>query len=252
MSIGRWKNVDMKAHNREQIDRFWAHQLGIDSSLAGNPGIFCSVQHLYSGVQLFTNGERLIIASPPARVEFIQEAIANVSPEEAFSVAWLQRVFADDAERIIGPAEVNYADETSFRSEQSLAGRALLASESAAYRGLVAALDPKESEDSGVSADAFPAFPAFGAFSDDILCSVASYKVWEPSIAHIYVATHPNYRRRGFATAAVQALAAEALDCGWILQWRALARNKNSLSLARALGFNYYCSTIYVRLRNPL
>jgi len=36
-----------------------------------------------------------------------------------------------------------------------------------------------------------------------------------------------------------------------ILQWRALAWNKNSLSLARDLGFNYYCSTLYVRLRNP-
>ena len=238
----------MKAHSWEQLDRFWSHELGIDSSLASTPRICCTVQRLYSGVQLFANGERLVIASPPAKAELIQNAIVDISPEEAFSVEWLQRVFANDAERILGPAEVNYADETSFRSEPSHRGRALLTSESDAYRVLVDALDPKEVEDSGVSSDAFP---AFGAFSDDILCSVASYEIWKPSIAHIRVATHPNYRRRGFATAAVQALAASALDCGLILQWRAVAWNKNSLSLARDLGFNYYCSTLYVRLRNP-
>ena len=157
----------MKAHSREQLDRFWAHELGIVSSLASTPRICCTVQNLYSGVQLFANDERLIVASPPAWAELIQNAIVDVSPEKAFSVEWLQRVFANDAERILGPAEVNYADETSFRSEPNHRGRALLASESDAYRVLVAALDPKEVEDSGVSSDAFP---AFGAFYDDILC----------------------------------------------------------------------------------
>jgi len=239
----------MKAHSLEQLDRFWAHELGIDSSLASTPRICCTAQRLYSGVQLFSNGERLVIASPPDKVEFIQNAIVDIPPEEVFSVEWLQRVFANDAERILGPAEVNYADESSFRSEPSHSGRALLASESDAYRALVDALDPREVEENGFSSDAFP---AFGAFSDDILCSVANYKVWKPSIAHISVATHPNYRRRGFANAAVQALAAAAFDCGLILQWRAVAWNKNSLSLARDLGFNYYCSTLFVRLRSAL
>src|SRR5262245_19763590 len=130
----------MKAHNREQIDQFWADELGLGSSIAITPHICCTVQHLYSGVRLYSSGERLIIASPPARAEFIQEAVANVSPAEAFSVDWLQRIFADEAEKILGPAEVNYADETNFRSEQGTGGRALSASDSAAYRALVAAL----------------------------------------------------------------------------------------------------------------
>jgi GNAT superfamily N-acetyltransferase len=237
----------MKAHSREQLDRFWTDKLGIDSSLASMPRICCTVQHLYSGVQLFANSERLVIASPPDKAEQIQNAIIDVSPEEAFSVEWLQRIFAEDAEKIIGPAEVTYADETSFRSETSRRGRALVTSDSDTYRELVAALDPKEIEESGVT---IPTFPAFGAFSDDILCSVASYEVWKPSIAHIRVATHPNYRRRGFAKEAVQALATEAFDYGLILQWRAVAWNENSLSLARDLGFSHYCSTLYVRLRN--
>ncbi|MBO0800137.1 MAG: GNAT family N-acetyltransferase, partial [Blastocatellia bacterium] len=224
---------------------------------ASIPRIFCTVQHHYSGVRLFANGERLIIASPPARAELIKEATVGVIPEEAFSVDWLQRVFADDAEKILGPAEVCYADEASFRTEPNHNGRALLAKDYDAYRALVESLDPKEVEESGVrfpdSRCQFPdAFSAFGVFSDDILCSVASYEVWEPSIAHIHIITHPNYRRRGYARAAVQALAAEALDRGLILQWRAVAWNEASLSLAHALGFEYYCSTLYIRLRNPV
>ena len=235
---------DMKAHNWEQIDRYWANELGIESSLADTPNIFCTTQHLYSGVQLFTNGERLVIASPPEKTELIKNAIIGVSPEEVFSVEWLQRIFSE-AEKIVGPAVVNYADETNFLSEPSNCGRALSASDSDAYRELVAALDPKV-EDIGITSNEFP---AFGAFSDDILCSVASYEVWKPCIAHIRIATHPSYRRRGFAKAAAQALAVEALGNGMILQWRALAWNSNSLSLARDLGFERYCSTIYVRLR---
>src|SRR5262245_20557109 len=151
----------MKIHSREQLNRFWADRLGIDSSLARTPSICCTVQHLYSGVQLFANSERVVIASPPAKAELIQKAIIDLSPEEVFSVEWLQRILANDAGRIIGPAEVHYADETSFRSEQSHGGRALLATDSVAYRGLVAALDPKEVEYSGVSSEVFPALEVF-------------------------------------------------------------------------------------------
>ena len=93
------------------------------------------------------------------------------------------------------------------------------------------------------------AFPAFGAFSADVLCAAASYTVWEPSIAHIIVATHPDHRRKGFASAAIGALAADAFARGLILQYRAVAWNTSSLALAHALGFSHYCSTLYVRLR---
>lgn len=86
-------------------------------------------------------------------------------------------------------------------------------------------------------------------FSGDSLCAVASYELWLPSIAHISVATHPDHRRRGFAQAAIQALATAAFARGLILQWRAVAWNTHSLALAQSLGFAYYGATLYVRLR---
>jgi predicted GNAT family acetyltransferase len=118
--------------------------------------------------------------------------------------------------------------------------------DSDAYRALISDLSQTESAESGAAAGQFP---AFGSFCDDVLCAVASYEVWQSSIAHIRVATHPQYRRGGFARAAVQALACDAFERGLILQWRAVAWNTNSLTLAAALGFEHYATTIFVRLK---
>lgn len=238
---------DMRDESQQVIERFWTTELGAESGfLAVIPQVCCTAQHLYSGVQLFRRDNRLIVVAPSDRAEFIQEAIEGFSVDDLFSAEWLQRVFGKDVERILGAAEVNYADDTSFRCNGRQAAQAISSSDSIAYRALASALDSKEIQDSGFSAETFP---AFGAFSKDILCAAASYTVWEPSIAHIIVATHPDYRRRGFASAAISALAADAFDRGLILQWRAISSNKNSLALARHLGFAHYCSTLFVRLR---
>jgi GNAT superfamily N-acetyltransferase len=233
----------MKEETQVAIERFWAQDLGLSSGF-NTQQVCCTIQHLYSGVQMFRRDGRVVIAVPEALHESIQSAICGLSPAELFSVEWLQYVLGRQAERILGPAEVNYADETSFRSGATEDGRALSDLDSEAYRLLYGALDRKEVEESGFSTEAFP---AFGAFSNGILCAVASYTIWKPSIAHIIVATHPEHRRRGFAQMAVRSLAVNALSRGLILQWRTLAWNTNSLSLAYDLGFKHYCSTIYAR-----
>lgn len=238
----------MKGSNEKTVHQFWAYELGLSSGyLTDAPQVSCTVQQLYSGVQIFLKENRVVVATPPGRVEAVQRAVANVSPSRLFSVDYLAQLFGDEVEKIVGPAEVNYADNTTFRPCDGASARTLSSSDSAAYCSFTAALSPDEIADSGFSADAFP---AFGAFDDENLCAVASYVIWKPSIAHIKIASHPKYRRRGFAKQAVTALAADASDRGLILQWRALTGNIASLSLAAALGFGHYCSTIYVRFRS--
>jgi RimJ/RimL family protein N-acetyltransferase len=187
----------------------------------------------------------VIVAGPPGMAGFISDAVQRCSPDAVFSVPWLQSVLGSKAELILGPAELNYADATTFRRAPHESARPLSEADSDGYQALVSALDKAEVADSGATAGKFP---AFGSFSNNVLCGVASYAVWQSSIAHITVATHPRYRRRGFARAAVQALATDALERGLILQWRAVAWNTNSLALAAALGFDHYASTIFVRL----
>jgi GNAT superfamily N-acetyltransferase len=230
----------------QKIERFWAHDLGLDSgNLPEMPGVVCAVQHLYSGMQLFRRGPAVIIASPPAKIDFSRNAVRGRSPDDVFSAQWLQSVLGSQAEAIIGPAELNYADATTFRSAPHESARALSEGDSDACQALVSALDKTELVESGAAAGKFP---AFGSFCDNVLCAVARYEVWQSSIAHIIVATHPQYRRRGFARSAVQSLAADALGRDLILQWRAVAWNANSLALAASLGFEHYASTMFVRL----
>lgn len=235
----------MNDKTRRVADAFWAHDLGAESGFATLP-VSCTVQRLYNGVQIFRRDGAIVIAVPPEKHEHIRDSLSGLSPDELFSVEWLQRVLGPDIEGIRGPAEVFYADETSFRPADTMQARALSQSDLPAYRILEDALDPKDSEDSGFSSGKFP---AFGVFPDDVLCAAASYSVWEPSIAHIIVATHPQHRRRGFAKAAVSALAEDAMGRGLVLQWQTVVWNTNSLALARDLGFEHYCSKIFARCR---
>lgn len=229
------------------VEQFWTAELGADGGfIATAPEVGCAVQRRYAGVQLFRRDRRLIVAVPPDRAELFHQAIQGRSVEEMFSGAWLQAVLGDDVEVILGPAQVNYADKISFCPDDAQAARAMTASDTAAYDLLVAALGAQEIAESGLSAQSLP---AFGVFAQEKLCAVASYSIWQPAIAHIAVASDPNYRRRGFARAAVSALAADAFAHGLILQWRALTSNRHSLALAHGLGFTPYCETLFARLR---
>ena len=73
-------------------------------------------------------------ATPLAKAAFIQSATRSSSADELFSVERLQRVFGSEAETILGPAKINYADSTSFRSERHQSARALTALDSDASR----------------------------------------------------------------------------------------------------------------------
>ena len=238
----------MRDMSQEIVEQFWTDELGAGAGfVATAPQVGCAVQQLYAGVQLFRRDRRLIVAVPPDRVELFQQAIQERSVEEMFASGWLQAVLGDDAETVLGPALVNYSDQLSFRPTTEGSARAMTEADGAAYAALVAALSAEEIAASGLSAQGFP---AFGVFSEDKLCTVASYSIWQPAIAHIVVATHPSYRRRGFARAAVSALAVDAFARGLILQWRALTSNQHSLALARSLGFTPYCETLFARLRD--
>ena len=237
----------MKDNTLQIVERFWAHDLGLDTEGFGQPERLCSVQTLYNGVQMFRRPGKLVVAVPANQQDRLQSAMVGCSVDDIFSASWLKSALGDHATKILGPAEAHYADETTFRSPESSVARALQPEDRVACQRFQAALSPTEAEDSGFNA---AVFPAFGAFSGSTLCAAANYSIWKPSIAHIIVATHPDYRRRGYAKAAIGALAQHAFKRELILQWSAVAWNVNSLALARDLGFEYYCTRIFARLRS--
>jgi GNAT superfamily N-acetyltransferase len=233
--------------NQQEVDRYWAAEMGVTSEFGSiGPGVYCTIQQIYSGLQLFRRHGSIIIASPPHWAEVIAARVSTVASNQVFSVEFVRRFLCPEAEIVIGPADIGYADRSMFRGASTIGCRMLTLDDLPLRRALAAALSSAELEQSGFDP---VESPAFGIVASGVLCACASYQIWQPHIAHITVATHPEFRRRGYAQAAVSALAEQALTQNLILQYRALESNENSLKLGRSLSFQHYCSTIYARLR---
>jgi len=232
--------------NQQIIHQYWATEMGMAPDFAPNAGgVICTAQQIYPGVQFFQREEFLVVAAPPPLVGFITDEVRGVPIRDIFSIPFVESLRIPGARTILGPARVGYADRSTLNPAPVVSGRLLTLADAAICQVLAAVLSPADIEQSGFHAgDA----PAFGVFADNVLCAVASYRIWEPCLAHIIVATHPNYRRRGHGRMVVSGLAQLAFERNMILQYRALASNENSLKLARSLGFQRYCSTIYARL----
>ncbi len=236
----------MTDESRQVVDRYWALEMGCASGFPSRtPGVHGTTQEIYPGVQLFLRDEFLIVAAPPDRAAAIAPRIRELPVAEVFTEGFVWRLLAPDVERILGPAHLHYGDRSNLRAVRHDSCRLLTATDDAICREFMAALSADDLDESGIDPTSAS---AFGAFADGVLCAVASYQVWKPCLAHIGVATHPAHRRRGYGRMVVAALATHALRENLIPQYRALASNGPSLSVARSLGFQRYCSTIYARL----
>lgn len=236
----------MSPFRQQVIDRFWEKEMrappGWDK--AGTTIRFTE-QHLYSGVQLALRKGRLVVAAPSQYVELVQSRFEGHPVEELFTAEAVMRLLAPEAREVIGPAHLSYVDETSYRAAPHDSCRELTADDFGQCEALAASLSAAELEQSGYD---WGRTPAFGAFEGGVLGAAANYEIWNSELAHIIVATHALHRHRGLGSAAVSELVEHALARHLIPQYRALASNEHSLRLARALGFEHYVSTIYVRM----
>jgi GNAT superfamily N-acetyltransferase len=236
----------MTPDHQQVVDSFWATEMAMPPEFRPRPqNVHVTVQHIYPGVQLFQRDDWLVIASPPQLADLITDRTRDLSVHEIFSIDSVARLLSLDAENVIGPAHVGYADASMFRPSPIDSCRILTEDEAGIIPGFAATLSPADLEQTGFDARDTP---TFGAFANGILHAVANYHIWKPRLAHITVATHPLHRRHGHGRAVVSALAAHALAQGLVLQYRAIASNANSLALGHSLGFQKYCSTIYARL----
>jgi GNAT superfamily N-acetyltransferase len=232
---------------QQEIDRFWAEELGSNpEALSTAPTIFCTAQQMYDGVQFFERNRRIVLAAPPKHADRITKSIRSIPRADVFSVEFVERLLSPEVEKILGPTHVAYADASTFLPSTTSDCRLLTPEDASVYAAFREALSPEELEQSGFNTSQEP---AFGRFAEGQLVAAAYYQLWPPCIAHITVATHPQFRRKGHASAVVSALAEYALARNLILQYRALFVNTNSLKLGQSLGFEHYCSTIYARLR---
>jgi ribosomal protein S18 acetylase RimI-like enzyme len=236
----------MTPQNQEIVDQFWEHEMNAARGWhQSGPRVQFTEQHLYSGVQLCQRDGRVVVACPPQHLESVKRRLEGQTAERLFFPESVRRLLMPDVRELVGPAQVGYADESSFLPAPGGVSRTLIPEDDAQHQELASALSVGELAQRGCD---WRQTPAFGVFEDGVLCAVANYEVWYGEIAHITVATHPHYRHRGWGRAVVTELAEHALARNLILQYRVLASNEASLRLGRALGFEFDVTTLYARM----
>lgn len=200
----------------------------------------------YHGVfGLFEVGTGHAVISVPAAMAdslmpLLEPVLSACNPEA------LARALEPVADRVIGPAVIQYASEVKEREASASAQvRLLNADDIEATTRFREAVMPEEWEHGGSDLSQ----PCFGAFVGNALVSLAGYEIWGGAIAHIAVVSRSDHRGLGSGRAVVQQAALHALEAGLLTQYRTLMSNAPSLRIAARLGFEPYAVSLAVRLR---
>lgn len=244
---------DLGSATRATVDAYWAAFFGCPAALL-RPADGVAVPHAelgdYAGVYAMTFGAAPIVSVPPEHLAAVRATVAGWGPDATRVPARLAALLGDRAGTVVGPALVAYADAQTLQpSGGELRVRVLDASDPedvAAVAVLRAASSDADWEHGG---GALGPEPAIGAFEGGALAALATYEAWGGQIAHLAVVAHPDHRGRGYAAAAVRALAGRALAAGLVPQYRTLEANTASVRLGAAAGFVPYAASIAVRLR---
>jgi GNAT superfamily N-acetyltransferase len=230
------------------ITQYWSTDLGCA------PEHFDAAQTLvvahaglddYRGIYCVRHRHSLLISVPPTLLMKIQERAGSLTAPDLNDTGRVLMHLDDGCiERVIGPAAIAYADRATFQPISEGVARLLGPDDRQAVEQLQATCTAIEWEHGGGESDD----PQAGVFVDGTLASLASYRVWGDSLAHLSIVTNPHYRGRGFGTAAISTLAEYALQHGLLLQYQTLQSNTASLRIATTLGFVPWATTLALRL----
>ncbi len=230
------------------IDRYWVSSLGCPPPYLHEDGIHIvplPVADDYWGILVFRRGAAVVVTVPAVLHTALEPALRRIRAADLDDEEAIRAIVEHPIDRIVGPAYLGYADRGTFLPMPDPETRLLQATDVDAVERLRVACSTTDWEHGGSTAGQQP---AVGRFLAGELVALASWEVWDGTIAHIYVVTHPAHRRRGYGKAVVSAIAAEALARGLVPQYRTLERNLPSVGIALALGFRQYATTLAVRL----
>lgn len=203
----------------------------------------------YAGCYLMEFGAAPVISLLPDEVEFYREAVARWRPGVVRMPSVVEVVFGKRVAAMVGPAFVGYCDANQFHPVSCGEVRPLVAGDEEPLETLRAACELRAWEHGG---SAFRPGVMTGVFKDQDLVALASYQLWGERIAHIAVVTHPRFRGRSHATAAVSALTRIVFERHLVPQYRTLETNSASMDIARRLGFIEYVTSLAIRFHPNL
>jgi GNAT superfamily N-acetyltransferase len=230
------------------ISRCWSRQFGWDEGdgplwskparLLSNGGGFKD----YHGVMAMDALSGSVVSVPQVLQSELGPALLESSAPPTENAIRLSPDLISD---IIGPVFIGYAEVVTGVPHHPVQ---LLGTKDTAYlSALEAACDATEWDHGGSVMG--EAAVMCGVFVDGTLASLAGYEVWDSTIAHISVITHPDHRGQGYGHSAVAFLAKHAAWKKLFPQYRTLEANKPSMAIAQSLGFEHFATSVAVRLK---
>ena len=236
----------------QKIDAYWSSALGCRLEDLTTPGLALIARTglgEYHGILLFARGNSLVVSVPPSRMNVLRERFKDLTPADLQSTEKLKSLIQYPVEEIVGPAYLGYVDAGTFQAKPQTGARMLTVDDNTEFEKLREACPPEDWEYGG---SYLGEHALAGQFAPDgSLLAMAGYSVWNHSIAHISVLTHPAHRGFGLGSGVVNSITTHALQQGLIPQYRTLCRNQPSMSIATSLGFRLYAYSTAVRLQRP-
>jgi hypothetical protein len=215
------------------VAAYWAGLLGCTVDDLRAPGLHIGTfRGTYRDAWWLRRQKSHILSVPGDLVERIRGRVGGRRSDDV-DLAYIEHLLAPEVRRIIGPCFLGYADRGSLRTGSLVTARQLGPADVAALRELADSCDQDEWAESGLNVDRPP---IFGCFAGQRLLAAASYEVWGDRIAHMGVLTDLASRRSGHGRIVAACAASHALDCGLVVQWRALESNTASVALGTSLG----------------
>jgi RimJ/RimL family protein N-acetyltransferase len=201
------------------------------------------------GIWILVAGGAPLVSLPSDTLNVLGDLAQSWSVSDVADAAGLHSQLVSvcklPVDKIIGPAFIGYGSLDSLDLRDAQLARQFSSEE--AIGRLQAACQPEEWDHGGSQPHPERTFGVVDPANE--LLALSGYKIWNDSIAHISIVTHPAQRGRSFGRAAVARAAQHALGAGLLPQYRTLRQNSPSMGIAKRLGFIEYGFSVYVRLR---
>ncbi len=228
------------------IDSFWAGYVGFAPELLRTIGT-CVVPFQnpdHKGIHLFRRGNLCLVSTTAERLQEVTDKLSGEPPDRVFDGAYLSQVFAT-VTRVTGPSLIAVCDATDFQPSDALGSRKLLSADDPPLRRLEGASAAQEWEYSALNQEADE---AFGCFVGEKLVAAGRLHDLRGQVLSVGVLTHPDHRGHGYGRAVVSAMTRYGIEAGRVMFYRTLLSNRASVQIARSLGYQEYCRTLFVRL----
>jgi GNAT superfamily N-acetyltransferase len=231
------------------ISRCWSRHFGWDEAdgpLWSNPArllVHGGELTDYHGVMAMDGLDGSVVSVPSTLRSELEPALLDIGAPPTVKATQLPQ---DKVADVIGPAFIGYAEVVISPAHHQV--QLLSAKDEEHIASLQQACDATEWEHGGSSVG--KAAVICGLFAGSTLAALAGYQVWDGAVAHISVITHPEHRGQGYGHSAVAFLAKHALWKKLLPQYRTLKSNQPSMAIAQTLGFEYFATSVAVRLKD--